>query len=267
MKKQNGNVTVALLIVILIILLIVGVGVFYYVIYPQLIDKTNNENETTETEQVEVKQTVAPIAYEANYKYNFSKEYYYKSGEGYAYASDIVVPFININSEDGKKANNEISNLYKKLCDEYEKDLKDSEDIYLAVRSNYKTYYNGNIVSIVIRVERTAAAVVDDEYLIYNFDVNTLKNLTYKEVYQSLGYTDATVSEAVKKVINNNVSNGLGESSDGASYIEKSSEKYDLNVKENKLQYFIDKNGKLNIVTTLYKPAGKGEFNELLLIK
>jgi hypothetical protein len=63
---------------------------------------------------------------------------------------DIVVPEITIDSKDVERINKEIKALYNRL----EKEIKEKYDEYVDdsyYETNYKTYINGDVLSVVIK--------------------------------------------------------------------------------------------------------------------
>ena len=89
-------------------------------------------------------------------------------------ASDLVVPYINIDSNDAKKANKEIYELYENLIKKFNENLKD--EIWFTL-VEYKTYTNDNIISVVITTESSGTGPTIYDYYTYNFNLNNGKIL------------------------------------------------------------------------------------------
>ena len=68
-------------------------------------------------------------------------------------------------------------------------------------KSNYNSYINGNTLSVVIDIQYGERLYKN--YYTYNFDLVTLKLLSYEEVYKRVGFTDENITSRVENAIRN----------------------------------------------------------------
>lgn len=200
--KQNNSKTIILIVITMILILAIGIGGGFL-----LANKENNANNTNTTEIKTNKQEQTktskkideskPWVYDANYGENKTNKVVENDNNS---NKDLKVPYINIDSEDAQKANEEIKNIYEEMYSKYgDKTSYGAKIIYL---SDYKFYENGNILSVVLR---TGDAVINggagtSKTYIYNFNLETLKNATLKEMAVLCGFnSESDVENKVKQ--------------------------------------------------------------------
>lgn len=204
--------------------------------------------------------------YDADYNLPTNKESYY----GYIdhskliRASDLVVPYININSDDAKKVNQEIYRLYKDLINKFNENLK--EQIWFTL-VEYKTYTNDNIISIVITTESAGTAPAIYNHHTYSFNLETGKLLSYNDAYKIVGFNEVIITDKVTQAVTNALRKHYYNSDDFDSYNNKSINNYNTSVSNNTIKFFIDENKKLNIIVILEYPAGPGQFDTIITIE
>lgn len=301
MEKKNSII----LILVIIILILSSTLIYFYI---------NKEKQKIcgNNEQINVKQKVdenKELVYDANYSYfkpynphepNFSyndKSYpvYYKSdynhkpNHNYSF-KDINVPYININSNDANKANMKILQLFdyyaERFINEYEKFHSGNSIISYVIDYTLVSYKSSNInnnLSVLITSEAHGTDLPVYNYYSYNFDLNTLKLLSYEEVYKKLGFTDNNINDKVKEAIRNHESfkeysdnytgwNRCGflgikrENCSKEDWINKSIDNYTKSVKDKTITYYIDNNNDLNIIVYTYIPAGRVIYPRLIKI-
>lgn len=217
--------------------------------------------------------------YDASYENDGIVESYNTYYNTY-FLKDIVVPFININSDDARKVNDEIRGVYNSAIDIYKKGIDDG--MSYVDDCSYKYYINGDIISIVLTYGHGATDVVRPDYYIYNFNLKTGKLVSYNDVYSFVGFNSDDINDSVKNLITNIMQEKLNgtkdpakETGDGAYYPEgtnfdtyndKSYENYLNSINDGTIKYFIDSNKKLNVVVTLSIPAGAGRFNTIITV-
>lgn len=206
------------------------------------------------------------LVYNADYQDKELKGKEYVSlGMARSYSlEDIVLPYIDISSEYAVKANSEIKGLYDDLVKSFKKDLEGEQIGYQV--SHYTTYKNGSILSVVITVEKGGTDVEQYQYYTYNFDLNNGTKVNYEDAYKQVGFTLDTIEKQAETVIKNIEQLSLltedmcPEGKTVNSYIEASIENYKEAVNQNALPFFLDENGKLNIVVIINMPVGVEEF-------
>ncbi len=266
----------------------------------------NNENDNKNTETTPESNSIKlnntkNYVYDANYKYN-SKYYKYAYAsededdynvvtndkvtikevkdtvnteigkfdvyENVQYLKDLKVPYININSDDAKKVNQELEKLYMKYAKQFDENA--SEGLMCRLLLNYKTYTNNNILSI---IEVDSEQCTDNwhiKYYTYNFDLTTGKLLTYKDIYTKAGIKEndienkaeqAIISKQKEEMEDYEYPDNYPDGTNFDTYKNESISYYKKAVQKNTVKYYLGENNKLNIITTFSIPAGMGEFD------
>ena len=273
--KISLTTVICLFIIFTLIVALVGMWCYYNLIDNKEESKNpNNElsgfeqnyivSDENETKKIDESND---LVYDAEYTYDnlAGKSYTSEFGETYSF-EDIVVPYINIKSEDATKANNEIEQLFEELAEKFKKELESTKTWYAI--SNYKTFINNEVLSIVITLETGGTDVETYEYYTYNFDLNTLNKLSYSAVYENIGENSNNIDSKAKDAIRNcELLSKFSNEANINTYINKSIENYEYSVKDNSIKYFLDNNGELNIIVNIEVPVGRGHFEEIITIK
>ena len=223
-------------------------------------DNNNNENNISKLDAGK------EWVHDANYNLPTNKESYYGHSEHSKLikASDLVVPYININSDDAKKANQEIYKLYEDLINKFNENLK--EEIWFTL-VEYKTYTNNNIISVVITTESAGTASAIYNYYTYSFNLETGKLLSYNDVYKVVGLNEGNITDKATQAVTNALREKYSNGDDFDTYNNKSINNYKTSVSNNTIKFFIDGNKKLNIIVTLEIPAGIGQFDTIITVE
>ena len=234
------------LVIINIILLLLVIGLVLFILYDKKI-LFNKEEKVVEiksdlnSEQLKIYNEFE-LVYNAEYAYEVSQNNYTDTKNNIRYYTDIVIPYVNINSEDVKKINEDIKKLNDSLVKEYENNLINNE---YYVKSNYTYVINNNILSLVIIITRNNESNQEyNEYKTYNINLDTKKKMTYLELLNSL-----TIKELDKKITKNNI-----ETLETEAIKEKTLELIELNNIETKEEYTEEiEDKKTNTVTKTIK--------------
>ena len=234
------------LVIINIILLLLVIGLVLFILYDKKI-LFNKEEKVVEiksdlnSEQLKIYNEFE-LVYNAEYAYEVSQNNYTDTKNNIRYYTDIVIPFVNINSEDVKKINEDIKKLNDSLVKEYENNLINNE---YYVKSNYTYVINNNILSLVIIITRNNESNQEyNEYKTYNINLDTKKKMTYLELLNSL-----TIKELDKKITKKNI-----ETLETEAIKEKTLELIELNNIETKEEYTEEiEDKKTNTVTKTIK--------------
>lgn len=217
------------LVIINIILLLLVIGLVLFILYDKKI-LFNKEEKVVEiksdlnSEQLKIYNEFE-LVYNAEYAYEVSQNNYTDTKNNIRYYTDIVIPFVNINSEDVKKINEDIKKLNDSLVKEYENNLINNE---YYVKSNYTYVINNNILSLVIIITRNNESNQEyNEYKTYNINLDTKKKMTYLELLNSL-----TIKEIDKKMTKKNI-----ETLETEAIKEKTLELIEINNIETKEEY------------------------------
>lgn len=200
-QKNNGGL-VAL--VIILCLLVLGLG--GYIVYDKaLSNKSDDINQTkTEDSNITLKtDDTKDWVYDAEYKYDnkyteYTREYATAGtidtyGISISYGDNklgsLKVPYININSNDAKKVNEQLENLYLKYAKEFDENAEASKNNVGVVCTqvlNYKYYKYENIVSVIIYDDLQCTSPFVFNYHSYTFDLTTGKLLSYDDLLSKL---------------------------------------------------------------------------------
>ena len=254
----------------------------------ELVTKTkenNVTNNTTSSNNSSMEYTYTskvvenrPYIYDAQYYVDTSNINSYATNDGVKHnVEDIVVPYVNMVSDDANKINLEIEKLYNEFVEEF-KICGQNLNSYIKV--SYQTYITSNIYSILITVQRGYENSNTDEYFAYNFDIISGTKLDYNQVCYVAGISDA--NEIVKKMVE--------ELEDFKSYYlvpsryvtqeaadERNAEVdayknqvytyYQEDVLNNKLVYFLDNNLKLNVGIRILLPDSEAINEKIIKIE
>lgn len=248
---------------IMIILVIILVSLIGFLLYDQLYDNNNNESQKESNIKNSGSNNIVDnkkIIYDANYKYDVDVTSYSTSHDTY-YIEDIKVPYIDIDSEDVKKINNEIKNIFNDAVNNFKKGVVDK--MTYVDDCTYKYFTDDNILSVIITYGVGATDVVYPKYYTYNIDLKTGNLMSYKDVYTYLGLSDIdnNVKNAITNVMKGKLSN-IGEQFD--TYNNQSFDNYYETLNNGTLKYFVDSNKKMNIVVSLSIPAGRGSIDQII---
>ena len=189
---------------------------------------------------------------------------------------DLKVPYININSYDAGNANGELKELYMKVAKNFDSCAFEAESDSAPSCSQiltYRTYQYNNILSVVVidSIQATSKWVLN--YNIYNFDLKTGDKIDYNEMLSKLGLNEETVLESLKQktksqmdeiqskwAITINLSEACNSQKDENGNSKYGTENcyeitYQLlqkSIDENKILFFVDNDGNLNVMAILY---------------
>lgn len=272
MKNNKNNKLIIIIIALIVLIIAVGVYIVYDKVIKnestvdnsQLNNNQNSNNELLGESSIKIDDT-KDWTYDANYNLPTDKESYY----GYSdhskliSAKDLIVPYINIDSDDAKIANQEIYNLYEELITKFNNNLKD--EIWFTV-VQYKTNINKNVVSILITTETAGTSTPIYKYYTYNFDITNGNLLTYEEIYKITGFSEDNIDNRAIQAITNTMKKEYPNNDDFDTYNNKSIDNYKKSVDNNEIQFYIDETRKLNIIVTLNIPAGDGKIDQIITI-
>ena len=272
---KNNKVIFAVIGIIIILIAVIG-GI---IIFNNINNKKElPKNEVTNQEQLsnQANSSEQKLVYDAKYANNLTQTSYINGFNQKYSVEDLKVPYINLNSEDAKKANNEIEKMYQDLIEIFKENLeqvskgKMSNDCIV----NYNSYINGNTLSVVIDIQYSERLYKD--YYTYNFDLNTLNLLSYEDVYKRAGFTDDNISSKVENTIKNCKIYEKYNQSDAEKCIQKTITAYkekslkDIGLggidSEYYLGYYLNKEGKLDIIIYFDINADRGYRLDIITI-
>ena len=272
METKNNNAFLSVLLIIFIISTFTLGGYIFYdkVIVPNHNTKEQNSNTINQNNQnnnfVSKVNSSKNWIYEAEYEKNISANSYTTYYDKTYYAKDIVVPYININTDDAIITNNELKQVFTNAVNTYNQGVENKTDY---VEMDYNTYINDNLASVVLWYGKGETDTVKPTYYTYNFDLKTGKTLTFEELYQSLGFTKNQITNKITEEITEKVTDILEDTfpnTNNTEYINKSINNYEESLTTNALQYFVAEDGNLSIIVKISIPAGTGYQNTIVEI-
>lgn len=286
-QKHKKSIVIKILISILVISLIAG-GVFFS--YKKFFDKKDNveitdskndkkEEEKENKEEQEEESSPKQIKIDNDKEYVYDAEYKVAGlKESYMYfetrvnLSDIVVPYLNVNTPAASEINKEIKDLFDEFTEMYDMFSKsdtssetDGSGSFDYIKSNYTYTINNDIISILIKVNRTGRGSSEaEEYYTYNYDLKSEKSINLEDICKSLNLNYKEALNKVNEDIENTFENTFElesipteeEKAERAEYIKLNKEKFNNDVNNNKVKFYIDENNKLNIVVLNEHPFG-----------
>ena len=209
------------------------------------------------------------IVYNAAYTYDVPVSSYRTVNDEVCALSDLVVPYIDINSADAAAANKEIKALYERLAKAFKTEAE-GEKIQYSL-SCYNTFVYGSVLSILIIVTSGGTAPAVRSYYAYNLDLETLKKVSYTEACTACGQNSdalgAKVETAILDTLSEDADDIFSEEFPKDHYVDVSMKNYNDSVRDDSIQYFIGEDNILNVVVKLEVPYGDGEFFATLPIK
>ena len=204
-------------------------------------------------------------------------------------------PYVNIDSAYGRKINAEVEIVFNEYFENYKnaiQKIKETEyiqdmeekkqsrwEIYDGVFKNnivsYSAYKNDNILSIVIK--EGPFIEIGNKYTTYNIDLNTGLEAKFYDTYFALNLDSGKIykkaCEQMEEVLKEEYTEYYDYPND-----EERVKEYNDYVKENEeiitrslfvdsTKFFIDSNGKLNVICTISHNAGKGSMECILPVQ
>lgn len=195
-QKSGKGKTIALMIIVLVLVLAVGIGGGY------LLSTKGNENKTEQSVENKVENNTSKKideskdwVYDADYLGNRENKKLTMGyvGKSYTAKDNLVVPYININSDAAQKANEEIKALYEEYYKSFGTELVLSDgsidkQVVNYTELEYKVFEIGNIVSIAI-YKTTGAYDFSTGIVTYNFNLDTLDLMTLEDAAKFCGFS------------------------------------------------------------------------------
>lgn len=261
-QKNNGGL---IALVIVLCLLVLGLGGYIFC-DKVLNNKKLEDNSTNNSTAVLKADSAKDWVYDADYNLPTNKESYY----GYSdhsklvKASDLIVPYININSSDATKANQEIYGLYEQLINTFNENLK--EEIWFTT-VEYSSNIKNDVLSVVIKTTSEGTAEPIYGYYTYNFNTSNGNLLSYEDAYKLVNIDSSNIESIAKQKITD-VLNDIYQGSQNDSYndsLHTSVDNYIKSVNDETIKYYFDNNGKLNVVVNVILPAS-GDPQRIIVI-
>ena len=191
------------------------------------------------------------------------------------YLKNLKVPFINIETEDAKKANDELEKLYLAYAKEFDSCAADMEEEGYKVGCTqiltYRTYTYDNILSVVVIDSKQTTAPFILNYHTYTFDLSTGNLLNYDALLNKLDLekndTLTKLEELAKKKMDTRKGDPSNDLTTACRYNEDENGNHlygttncyeitnqllEKSIDSNDVLFFVDNTGNLNVLPILY---------------
>lgn len=281
-KKSNGAFAFIVVLFIIIILGLLGFLAFQKGMLDSIFKPKEEEPIITEPEPIQEPEPVFEPQFinETNLdgvKDKFIDASYRMDGLDY-YNNYIKVPYINMDSDDAKKVNNEIIAKFKEYANisaEYKKTNEDAFMNYIPgndyVQKYLLVYYqkivNGDIVSLLFNEINSDGVTPVWNHYAYNFNLKTGKLMDLAELESMLTVDDKQMNAALETYIPQ-LTTKLTSAEGKAKYEDKINafktlQKYYNNLKDGEgIGYYVDGAKRINVITSIY--VGEDEVMKLL---
>ena len=250
--NKNNYILIALLIFFILLSLALGGYIFYNKFYQK---ENNNPTELQPENKEEIKKDDDTIK-----KLDSNKELVYTIKD-FEY---VKMPFINIDSTYVSLVNEEIKKLYDEAVNNTTNTYGESTNL---IYMDYEKYSNDDLLSINLKYGYGANSPTVYNNYTYNIDLKTGNKLSFEELYKKIGFTKDNIEEKIHNAITNKIETTI-DSYNNYSYPDNKNletttaenyEEFDRLLSNNYLNYYIDKNGKLNIIMALIIPGVEEE--------
>ena len=271
-KPKKGKKIIITVLIIVLALLIVAAGVVF--LLPKINNGGQNNNGITggDTNSV-VDETITAKKFNNNLYYVYDSPYSpqnpqdgYFIGNDYYDVSDLVVPYINIDSPSATEVNNKIHTFYDEAVTRFN-EYASNKNAYIKV--GYKYYLNKNVLSIVIERIEGGNSVPQNTYLTCNYDLVQNKILNFADVYKIGNFSDTSIDPTIKYEIENSsfykIYGSLFNEETLAASKAATNEDYTNRKNTDDFNYFIDSKGNL-VVDINYIITNNGSLKRLLTI-
>lgn len=276
-KKSNGGF--AFLVVVLIILILGAGGFALYSngMLDGIIDKFFGKEEVLDIPVVDEPVIDEPVVEEPEVKFvdntktagisdKVVEANYTMEGLDYD-ASYIKVPYLNLTTDDAKKINSEIQEMYKSYADTSAAYKKENNDNLINNPDNFKQKYllvyyqaitQGDVVSLLINeLNYEGAGDAIWNHKTYTVSASTGKQLGLKDLETILSVDDNAMNTAYEAYITQIISQSTA--SEAKKTFEhkinafKTLQDYYSNLNSNSgIEYYVDGMGRINIITKVY---------------
>lgn len=264
-KKNNKFLIITTIILCLLVVLMGS-----YIIYDNFNDNQNNnkenQNNNISNNSIAKLDNNKDWVYSANYTLSTDKESYTTTSGELVSVKNLIVPYINIDTSEAKSVNTEIYKLYESLIDEYNI-ISKWENPASTIKAEYNTYINNDILSVIIITTITGTDVPLYKYYTYNFNLINGNLLSYEDVYKINGFNANNIDDKANQAITNYMKKEYSFIPDFDTYNNMSISNYKASINNNKINFFIGENKKLNVIVTLNIPVGREEFDQIITIE
>lgn len=213
-------------------------------------------------------------------KLDESKDLLYSSYNKYSSEYSYSIPYINIDSADARRINNEIESYYKKLV---EQELKNESEGYAInmYTIKYTSYINDTILSLVISHSNPNDCIY---YKVYNLDIYNGTMVSNADILNLKNITEAKLLDKLKELYKNkfvslygtreNYINNMKTAPVGWTETELQEqaklydEQFNYTISDNNCSIstplFLNDDGNICVVATIYSLAGASSYQHII---
>jgi len=245
-----------------------------------IIDKKVNKSVIIKPEIVEIP-VVEPIRRDKNIKIDYNRDYVYDAGyhndnkykeydycDGTTYTRDgfdvlvcdkgsmrlsnLVVPYINIKSNDAYRVNRELKDLYDEYADRF-------DDFYIGLESgnggslvlDYYSFLSNKVLSVVVIYGYQQTDVLYPNYKVYNFDLNSGNLIEYDDMIKLLDVdTDLVYSNVLNNISNNDFGFDI--------FYDETVNEFNSSISDGNVLCFVNNDGVLEYIVNVFVPGVRG---------
>lgn len=228
--------------------------------------QNNQATKTIDDEKITKIDESKDWVYDAKYEATTSSSSYTTANNEIKNISDLKVPFININTEPAKFANEDIRIIYDAAVDEFNEGL---ENKITFAELNYKSNVTDEYVSVIMSFGVGGTDVINPKYYSYNISLKDGNNISFQDAYKIVGIQDSEINNKVEEKIKDYLINELNVKvvDDYQNYIDESINNYHESINNNGIVFYLNENKELEIMVQMSVPAGSGNINSLISIK
>lgn len=166
--------------------------------------------------------------------------------------SNLVVPYINIKSNDAYRVNRELKDLYDEYASRF-------DDFYIDLESenagsevlNYYSFVSDKVLSVVVIYGYQQTDILYPDYKVYNFDLNTGSLIDYDDLIQLLNVdTDLVYFNVSDNIANNDFDFDI--------FYDETINEFNHSISNGNVLCFVDNDGVLEYIVKVYVPGGRG---------
>lgn len=247
-----------------------------FIIIDKCLNKKNDDVEVIVEDSVEPKKEKnikidynRDFVYDAGYHNdNKYKEYEYCDGstiythdgfdvvicdKGSIRLNNLVVPYVNIKSNDAYRVNRELKALYEEYAKRF-------DEFYIALEEgnnggseilNYYSFLSDKILSVVVIYGYQKTDILYPNYKVYNFDLETGNLIDYDDVIKML---DVDINLIYSNVLDNISNNDF----DFDIFYDKTVDQFNKSISNGSVLSFVNNKGLLEYIVDVYVPGGRG---------
>lgn len=291
-KEKKPKKNVGKFVIILLVLISLGLAGYYG--YKYLIKNNKEKMESKPKEEAFVlkkEDETKDYVYDADYTsvIDFDKN----AGSCPISKTSLVVPYINLNSEDAKIVNREIKSLYEQAVGKYRANVTLDQEPCTIVKMAYKYYENNDVLSVVLAYAEHVTDLANPTFYTYNLSLKTgalIKDYAeLKALSNQANSSDKDILDAIKIVAINKLASmsdteyatvdalkeafdfGVEPTTQATTWKEYCAaltlDSYSSQLANNTLKVYLGENNNLGFILVKYMPVGAGEINDMYSLK